>query len=125
MIDTKTAKTVNRLFLGLVMLVPGLTKFFVMGIDKITGMVTGIGFPMPTAFAWILIIAEIATGIAILVNWKVEYAYIPPVIILVIAALTVNWFTSQTGAPNWGQIAIHFALASNFLVIGVAAKKKS
>jgi uncharacterized membrane protein YphA (DoxX/SURF4 family) len=125
MIDTKTAKTVNRLFLGLVMLVPGLSKVFVMGADKITGMLTGIGFPIPSVFAWILIIAEISTGAAILANWKVKYAYLPPVVILVIAALTVNWFTSQTGAPNWSQIIIHFALASNFLVIGAAAKKKS
>ena len=105
------AHTLNRLLLGLVMLVPGLLSIFVWGPETITGMLTAIGFPAPAIFTWLLILSEIIAGIAIIVNFQVKYAYIPPVVILTIAAFTV-WF-KPTEIPNF---LLHIVAVTNYLV---------
>lgn len=114
--------TINRILLGLVMLVPGLYKLYgmVTGNPFAVSMLSGLGFPAPTFFAWILILSEIIFGVAILANYKLKYTVWPPIIILVVAAFTV-WLT------NVAQILVHLALASNFLVWGMSSKmdKKS
>ena len=68
----KNAGTVNRVLLGLLMLVPGLLKIFIMKPAAVVGMLSGFGFPVPTFFAWVLMLSEIVFGIAILANWKME-----------------------------------------------------
>lgn len=114
--NEKYAKIANRVLLGLVMLVPGLLKVFMMGPDAIVGMLTELGFPAAAFFAWVLIIGEIASGIAILANWKLEYVVAIPVIILVVAA-----FTAHIGSiPN---LILHIAAASNYVLVGIQAKK--
>lgn len=57
----KHLQTINRVLLGLVMLVPGLLKLFVTGSSGVTGMLSGIAlFSWAPAFwAWILILSEI------------------------------------------------------------------
>lgn len=118
----KYAVTVNRVLLGLIMLVSGLIKLFVMKPSAIVGMLASIGFPAPSFFAWVLILSEIVFGIAILIKWKLEYSVWPPILILLIATFTV--YTSGQNGPKWGQILIHLALASNYWMIGVNSKRK-
>lgn len=101
----------NRIILGLLMLVPGLMKLFVMGPDAVVGMMSGIGlFSWAPAFwAWVLILSEILFGIAILAKWKLKWTTIPPAIIMIVAGLTV--YTS-----NISSLILHLAAASNYLV---------
>lgn len=102
---------VNWIFLGLLMLVPGLLKLFSTGAAGVTGMLTNIGFPIPAVFAWILIIAEIVSGILILARWQTKYVVYVPMIILLVAALTVHW-------GSWSSVLIHLAAVTNYWILG-------
>lgn len=105
------AKKANWVLLGLVMLVAGAMKLFVMGSDAVATMLAGFGFPAATAFAWLLIVAEIGSGLLILARYKLEHVTWVPAVILVVAAFTAwRW--------DWGNMLIHFALASNYVVLG-------
>jgi uncharacterized membrane protein YphA (DoxX/SURF4 family) len=108
----KNIVTANRVLLGLVMLIPGLLKLFVMKPSAIVGMLSSI--PLfawaPGFWAWILILSEIVFGIAILASWKLEYSVWPPIVIMVVAAFTANW-------GNWPTILMHLTLASNYLML--------
>ena len=104
------------------MLVAGLTKLFVLGADKFTSVLSEIGFPIAWFFAWVLILSEIVFGIAIMAKWKLKYVVWPPIAILLIAALTV--YTLRDKGPQWGQIGIHLALASNLWLISANEKAK-
>ena len=105
------AKKVNWVLLGLVMLVAGAMKLFVMGSGAVAGMLSGLGFPGAGALAWVLIVAEIASGILILARYKLDIVTWVPVVILVVAT-----FTAWRG--DWGNMLIHLALASNYVVLG-------
>jgi uncharacterized membrane protein YphA (DoxX/SURF4 family) len=109
----KNLMTANRVLLGLLMLVPGLTKLFVMGPSAVVGMLSGNALFSwaPGFWAWVLILSEIVFGIAILAKWKLEYAVWPPIVIMLVAAFTVNW-------GNWTNLIMHLAVASNYWLIG-------
>jgi uncharacterized membrane protein YphA (DoxX/SURF4 family) len=101
--------TVNLIVLGLLMLVPGLLKLFVMGPGAIEGMLSQ--NPLfswaPMFWAWVLILAEILSGIAILARWKLKYVVWFPIIILLVAAFTVHW-------GNWSNFILHIAAVTNY-----------
>ncbi len=105
------AKKLNWLLLGFVMLIPGLLKLFVMGPTAIINMLASFGIPAPGFFAWVLIIGEISSGIAILARWNLKYVGYIPIIILLVAT-----FTAHLG--NWVNMLVHLALASNFWYFG-------
>ncbi|MDP4039612.1 MAG: DoxX family protein [Candidatus Pacearchaeota archaeon] len=115
--NEKTAWEVNRVILGLLMLVAGLLKLFVVKPAGVTGMLTGLGFPAPLFFAWVLLLSEIIFGIAILAKYKLEWTTWPPVIILVIAAFTASW-------ANWTTLILHIVAASNYWLLGVHSMNK-
>jgi uncharacterized membrane protein YphA (DoxX/SURF4 family) len=115
--DKKIITTTNRLLLGLLMLIPGLLKLFVMGSGVVTEMLLGIGFPVAGFFAWILILSEIIFGIAILTKWKLEYTVWPPIVIMLVAGFTVAW-------GNWPTFISHLVIASNYWMIGSGCCKK-
>lgn len=106
-----TASKFNWILLGLLMLVPGLLKLLVMGPSAVTGMLSGLGFPAATFFAWVLIIAEIASGAAILAKWKLEYVVWVPIVVLIVAAFTASW-------GNWASIILHLTAATNYWMLG-------
>ena len=93
------------------MLVPGLMKLFVMKPSTVVGMLTGLGFPAPSLFAWILILSEILFGVAILARWNLKYTTIAPAVIMVLAGLLV--FRDQI--PS---LLVHLSMATNYLYIG-------
>ena len=114
----KHAGTVNRILLGLLMLIPGCMKLFVIKPTAVVGMLSGIGFPAPTFFAWVLILSEIVFGIAILLKWKLQYTVWPPILIMLVAAFTVAW-------GNWPTFLMHLVIASNYFMLGVNHMKAS
>ncbi|MGV8142567.1 MAG: DoxX family protein [Candidatus Pacearchaeota archaeon] len=113
----KHTGTVNRILLGLLMLIPGCLKLFVMKPSAIVGMLSGIGFPAATFFAWVLILSEIVFGIAILLKWKLEYTVWPPIVIMLVAGFTVAW-------GNWPSFLMHLVIASNYAMLGAHLGKK-
>ena len=120
-----TSLLVNRVLLGIIMLIPGLLKLFVMGPDAIGAMLTDLGFGSSgLVFAWILIFSEIVFGVAILANWKIRYTKIPPIIILLVAAFTFYLYGpgSIGGQANWPSILVHLGLASNYWLLGMRSR---
>jgi uncharacterized membrane protein YphA (DoxX/SURF4 family) len=107
----KMAMKINLILLGLVMLIPGLLKLFVMKPTAIVGMLGELGFPTASFLAWVLILSEIIFGALILAKYKLNYTVWPPIIILVVASFTAHW-------GNWPNVLVHLALASNFWVWG-------
>lgn len=93
------------------MLVPGLLKLFVMGPSAVASMLGSFGFPAAMFFAWLLIILEIGSGLAVLIGWKLEYTAIVPAVILVIAGLLVY-------RTDYGNLLMHLVIASNFVALG-------
>lgn len=108
----KNIATINRILLGLVMLVPGLLKLFVIGPSAVVGMLSGnVLFSWaPSFWAWVLILSEIVFGIAILARWKLEYTVWPPIVIMLVAAFTVAW-------GNWPTFLMHLVIASNYWLL--------
>ena len=72
----------------------------------------------PMFWAWILIAAEILFGLAILASWKLEYTTIPPAIIILVAAFTVNFNWTDLMAVNWPSVLLHLVVISNYLLLG-------
>ena len=109
----------NRVLLGLVFLIPGLLKLFVMGPEEVTGMLNSLGFPAAIFFAWILIIVEIVAGAMIVFNWQMKYAVWGPFVIILVAGFLVYFSIEQL--PSF---LMHLLIASNLLIWGHDGKKK-
>lgn len=117
--EMKNLQLINRILLGLVMLIPGLAKLFAMGGEGVSAMLSGIALFSwaPLFWAWVLILSEILFGIAILAKWKLEWTVIPPMIILLVSAFTVHW-------GNWPNLLIHLVVVSNYSLIAGWEKGK-
>ena len=112
-------KLVNRIILGLLMLLPGLVKLFVAKPSGVTAMLDGFGFPIPMFFAWVLMLSEIVFGIAILANWKLKYTTWPPMIILLIAILvTLPWGDGKAFLMSIPTIMLHLVAITGFWLLG-------
>ncbi len=122
----KSWGTINRILLGLLMLVPGLLKLFVVGPTGVSGMLSGISIFAwaPFFWAWLLILGEIISGAAVLANYKIKIFAIIPAIILVLAALSmvINW--SDLGKTAWSSALLHLVAASNFVLLSRYGAKK-
>ncbi len=77
-----------RVVLGSLFLFTGIGKL--LNPDGPIGMLTGLGFPLPVFFAWILLLSEIVFGASVLVGWKTTYTVWPLIIVLLVATFTVT-----------------------------------
>ena len=107
----KYAHQLNWVLLGLLFVVAGLLKLFSAKASGVASMLSGLGFPASGVLAWVLIVAELASGILILARWQLKYVTWIPVVVLVVAAFTAYW-------GNWVNMLLHLALASNYVVLG-------
>ena len=89
--------TLLRVTLGLLFAIAGYKKL--MNPEGVVGMLTGIGFIVPTFFAWILILSELIFGVLVFVGYKTKYTAWPLAFIMLVAETTVV-------APSgfWGLI---------------------
>ena len=111
----KYAHKVNWVLLGLLFVVACLLKLFSAKASGVASMLSGLGFPASGVLAWVLIVAELASGILILARWQLKYVTWIPVVILVLAAFTAWW-------GHWVNMLVHLALASNYVVLGVGSE---
>ena len=80
--------------------------FIFMGIGKlqspsgVTGMLQGIGFPMPIFWTWLLLLSELIFGICLLIGLKVRYTTIPLIIVMIVAIVTVQLPGLPQSQPN-------------------------
>lgn len=106
-----------RLTLGLLFLVPGLMKL--VAPSMITGFLASKGFPAAGFLAWVLILAEVICGALILVGYKVKWAVIPPIVVLVVAILTVHLGDVQN-PMRWIDVLFRLVGITGLLFIGGA-----
>lgn len=108
----------NMILLGLLMLVPGIAKL-IGGAGNVAGFL-GSNWLLswaPLFWAWVLIIAEIGSGLAILFRWKVDKIAYIPVIILGIAVITVQLNWSNLSGTTWTTLILHLVAIVNYLLI--------
>jgi len=112
-----TLHLVNRILLGLVMIIPGLMKLFILKPSGVAGMLSGIILFAwaPVLWTWILMAGEIFAGISILTKWNVHIGSWIASVILVVAAFTVY-------LGNVSNLLVHLALASNYLLLAHSGK---
>jgi len=108
-----------RLTMGILFLVQGIRKF--QNPDGVVGMLTGIGFPIPLVFTWILILSEIIFGALILIGYKVKYTAWPLVIILLVATLTV---VLPSGGFNSVNFYFHLISIAGLITIALTGPGK-
>jgi len=82
------APLAGRVLIGLAFAIHGITKIFKFG--DIVDMLAGIGFPLATAFAVILIAIEIGAGALLIFNIATQWAAYALVLVLVVATLFVH-----------------------------------
>ncbi len=108
-----------RLTVGILFLVQGIGKF--QNPNGVTTMLTGIGFPIPLVFAWILILSEIIFGALILIGYKVKYTAWPLAIILLVATLTV---VIPSGGFNSVNFYFHLISIAGLITIALTGPGK-
>ncbi len=94
-----------RFFVGFVLVWQGGNKLFG-GMDAVTGMVAGLGFPAPAFFAWVLGLVEFFGGLILIVGSGIRVASV-----LILIAMLVAFFGVHKGSFALGGIA-------PFLIIG-------
>lgn len=90
-----------RVPLGLLFLGAGLMKL--MDPQTIIGMLSGIGFPTPAFFGWLVILSEVLFGAAVLLGFRTKLTVWPLIIILIVAIITVTipaWMGGQNQYVN-------------------------
>lgn len=100
-----------RIALGLLFLIPGLSKL--MNPSMVSGMLSGLGFPIAVVFTWILILIEIIFGVMLLIGIKTEIAVWPLFIVLLIALLLV-------GIPSFNMTDVQSIMNILWHLVGLA-----
>ncbi len=109
--NSKYGPALLRLTLGLLFIIPGLSKLSNPGM--IIGMLQQMGFFTPAFWGWILLLSEIVFGGAVLAGWKLKYTVWPLVIVLAVATALVS--VPALGKDPMAMINISFHL------LGIAA----
>jgi len=117
---------IHRVLLGLLMLVSGVLKLLMVKPSGVAGMLSGIVlFSWAASFwAWILMLGEILSGLAILSNWKLKYTAYIPVIILAIAVLFMIIKWSNLGSTSWSSVIFHLIAINAYLMLACDYEKK-
>ncbi len=113
------APLVLRLALGVVFAWHGYDKVFVKGIPAITGFLGGLGFPLPTLFAYILSYGELIGGVLLIIglctHWVAKYC----VIVGLVAMFAVHWSNGfAVGAGGYEYVMLITAVAISLMITG-------
>ncbi len=108
---TEFAPLTLRIGISIVFIIMGLKKLI--HPSSIIGLLTTIGFPIPTILGWVVLLSELIFGTAVLLGYRVKYAVWPLVIILVVALITVV-------IPSKDQLNILWHITGIAVLIGLA-----
>lgn len=108
--------TVLRVVIGVVFLAHGLQKLFIFGVDGVTGMLGGIGFPVPMVAAILLIGAETLGGLALILGLFTRWAAIPLAFTMLVAILTAHLSSGFFASNNGFEYPLTLLAASVALV---------
>ena len=108
------ASLAGRVIVGLAFVAFGLMK--VMGFSMVVGMLDGIGFPMASVFAVLLIVVELGGGILLVIGKQVQWVSYALIAVLVVATLTVHLDTSDI-MGSLGPILQHIIMIGGLVII--------
>ena len=74
-----------RLGIGGLFIINGIMKLLMPA--SVVSMLSGLGFPAPEAFTWLLILSELVCGTAVIVGFKLRYSVVPLAIILLLGII--------------------------------------
>src|ERR671921_2669812 len=95
--------TILRVVVGIVFLVHGLQKLFLMGFGGVAGMMEGLGVPAPGLFAIILTLVELLGGLALILGLFTRVVAIPLAVDMLVATLMVHLPNGFFTVPNGGE----------------------
>jgi len=72
-----------RIGVGGIFVVSGILKLMMP--QGVVAMLSHIGFPVATFWAWLLIVVELVCGAAVVVGFKLKYVTVPLAIVLLVA----------------------------------------
>ena len=81
------APLVLRVGIGGIFIFSGIIKL--LDTAMVTGLLQGIGFPIPVVWTWILLLSEIVFGLAVVLGIQLKYTTIPLMVIMIVAAYTL------------------------------------
>ncbi|MBP7671155.1 DoxX family protein [Candidatus Gracilibacteria bacterium] len=104
-----------RLVLGAVFITAGYMK--IGNIEMVTGMLSGMSFPAPTFFAYLLALVELVGGVAVVLGlWTRFFSF------LLAVTMVIAWFTAHLGDFEGGKMAMSMFGLSMALVAAGAGK---
>lgn len=106
------ALLILRIAIGVIFIVHGYGKLFgnMPGMTAFTGMVAGLGFPMPAFFAYCAALSEFLGGIALLLGIWTRVFSVLIMIVMVVALMGVKKFALPQGDPDVALLAIAIAI---------------
>jgi putative oxidoreductase len=110
-----------RIVAGVVFMAHGYQKFFMMGIDGVTGFFTQVGIPLPGIMAIVVASLELVGGLALLLGVFARFIAVPLALDILGAILTVhigNGFFVPKGVEF---VTLLFAAAVAIVIAGPGA----
>ncbi|MGE5114661.1 MAG: DoxX family protein [Acidobacteriaceae bacterium] len=108
--------TLLRAIVGIVFLAHGFQKFFMVGIDGVTGAFTQMGIPFPHLSAYLAASAEFFGGLALLLGLFTRFAAIPVAVTMIVAILQVH-LKGGFFAPQGVEYPLTLLIANIALVL--------
>lgn len=105
-----------RIALGVVFIMHGGQKLFVLGPDGVSGFLGSLGVPFPAVNAWLVIAAELGGGLALLTGALTRLAGLATAFIMVVAMTTVH-LANGFFLPAGYEFTLTLLLASIAIVL--------
>lgn len=116
------APMVLRIATGLVFAMHGYQKLTQMGVEGVAGFLGGLGFPLASVFAVILIAVELLGGVALIVGFMTHWAAKLTAVVALVALVTVHlskgFFISNGG---YEFILLLLAASISLMITGAGA----
>lgn len=107
-----------RIATGAIFLGHGLMKWQVMGLAGTTGMLTGLGFPLPELFAVLLIAAEVLGGLALILGVYTHWTAKILAFVSLVALVTVHLKNGFMGQGGYEFILLILAASVSLMITG-------
>ncbi len=104
-----------RIAIGIIFISHGYGKLFgnAPGMEMFTGMVAGLGFPLPALFAYLVALTEFLGGFAVLLGVCARFFSILIGIVMLVALVAVKKFSFPAGDVDLALLMITVALATS------------
>jgi putative oxidoreductase len=112
---------VLRLAVGVLLLLNGINKLFILAPSGFAGMLEGLGYPIPLFWAWLVSLVELIAGIAILIGFWVRPAALLTGITMLAALFTAHLTdiaNYPSGFNTWWLRVLVLAVSITLIMTG-------